>query len=75
MGHVARMQEDRSAVKILTGKPIGKRTPGRSRRKLEDNFRMNLNEIGVNTRKWVESAHDRDYWRALVNGALNLRFP
>ena len=75
MGHVARMQEDRSAVKILTGKPIGKRTPGRSRRKLEDNFRMNLNEIGVNTRNWDDLAQDRNYWRTLLNAALNLAVP
>ena len=28
---------------------------------------MDLKEIGINTRNWVESAQDRDYWRALVN--------
>ena len=36
---------------------------------------MDLEEIGINTRKWVDSAQDRDYWRALVNTALNLRVP
>ena len=37
---------------------------------------MDHNEIlvGVNTRSWVNSAQDKDYWRALVNSALNLRF-
>ena len=38
----------------------------------EDNIRMNLKEIGVITRNWVDSAQDRDYWRALVNATLNL---
>ena len=34
---------------------------------------MDLKEIGINTRNWVDSAQDRDYWKALVNAALNLR--
>ena len=33
-GHVARMEEGRSAFKILTRKPTGKRTLGRPRRRL-----------------------------------------
>jgi hypothetical protein len=31
---------------------------------------MDLNEMGINTRDWVDSAQYRDYWRALVNAAL-----
>ena len=27
---------------------------------------MNLKEIGINTRNWVDSAQDRDNWRDLV---------
>jgi hypothetical protein len=42
---------------------------------LEDNIRMNFKVIGINTRNWVDSAQDRDYWRALVNVALSLRVP
>ena len=34
---------------------------------------MDLEEIGINMGNWVDSAQDRDYWRALVNAALNLR--
>ena len=34
---------------------------------------MDLEEIGINAGNWVDSAQDRDYWRALVNAALNLR--
>ena len=74
-GRVARMEEGRSAFKILTGKPTGKRPFGRPRRRWEDNIRMDLKEISINTRNWIDSAQDRDYWRALVNAAMNLRVP
>ena len=64
---VARMEESRSAFRILTGKPTGKRLLGRPRRTCKDNIRTDLKEISVNTRNWVYSAADRDHWRALVN--------
>ena len=41
----------------------------------EDNIIMDLEEIGINAGNWVESARDKDYWRALLNLALNLRVP
>ena len=69
------MEEGRSDFKILTGKPTGKRPLGRPRRRWEDNIRMDIKEIGINTRNWVDSAQDRNYWRALVNVTLNLRVP
>ena len=68
---VARMEEVRSAFKILTGKPTGKKPLGRPRRRWEDNIRMDLENAG----NWVDSAQVRDYWRALVNAALNLPVP
>ena len=68
-GHVARKDEDRSAFKILTGKPTGKRPLGRSRLSWADNIGMDLKEIGINTRNWVDCTQDRDYWRVLVNVA------
>ena len=54
-GHVARMEESRSAFKILTRKPTGKRPLWRPRRRWEDNIRMDFKEIGINTRNWVDS--------------------
>jgi len=74
-GHVVRMEKGRSAFKILTGKPTGKRPLGWPRHRLEDNIRMELEEIGINACILVDSAQDRDYWRALVNVALNLWVP
>ena len=73
--HVARKEEDRSALKILTGKPTGKRPLGKPRPRWEDNIRTDLKEIGINTRNWVDSSQDRDFWRALVNATLNLQVP
>ena len=44
------MEEGRSSLKILTGKPTGKRILGRTMCRWEDNIRMDFKEIGVNTR-------------------------
>ena len=60
-GHVARIEEGRSAFKILTGKPKGTRPLGRPRCRWEDNIRMDLEEIGINAGNWVDTAQDRDY--------------
>ena len=43
-GQIARMEEGRSAFKILTDKPTGNRPLGRPRRRWEDNIRMDLNK-------------------------------
>ena len=55
-GHVVRMEEGRSAFKILTGKPTGKRPSGRPKRRWEDNIRMDHEEIGISTGNCVDSA-------------------
>ena len=52
--------------------PAGKRPLGRSRHRWRDNIRMDLREMGINTRHWVDSIRDRDCWRAVVNATLNL---
>ena len=53
-GHVGILEEGRSAFKILTGKPTEKRPLGRLRRRWENNIRMDLEEIGINMRNWVD---------------------
>ena len=55
-------------------KTYRKETLRRPRRRW-DNIRMDPKEIGINTKNWVDSTQDRDYWKALVNEALNLRVP
>ena len=41
-GYIARMEEGRSAFKIVTGEPTGKRPLGRPRIRWEDNIRMDF---------------------------------
>ena len=53
-GHVARMEDGMSTLKILTGKPTEKRSLGRPRRKWENNIRMDAKEISINTSSSVE---------------------
>ena len=60
------MEGTRSVFKVLSAKPIVKRPLGRVGHRWEDN-------VIIDTRNWIDSARDMDYWRALVNAALNLR--
>ena len=73
-GYIAIMEKGRSAFKISTGKPASKRPLGRPWRRWEDNIRMDPKELGINMRNWVDLPQDRDYWRALMNAALNPGF-
>jgi hypothetical protein len=47
-GHVACMGEGRGVYRVLGGRPKGKRSLGRSRRRWEDNMKLDLREIGIN---------------------------
>jgi len=59
---------------ILVGKPEGKRPLARTRRRWENNIKMDLREVrGVGDR--TDLAQDRDRWRALVNTVMNLPVP
>jgi hypothetical protein len=61
--------------RVLVGKPEGKRPLGRPRRRWKDNIKMGLKEVGCGVTDWIELAHYRDRWRALVNAVMNLRVP
>jgi hypothetical protein len=73
-GHVARMGEKRDAYSILVGRPKGRRPRDRSKRRWEDNIKMDIQEVGWGM-DWTELAQDRDRWRALLNAVMNLWVP
>ena len=60
---------------INVGKPEGKRSLGRPRRRWEDNIKMDLQEEEGSCGDWMELAQDRDRWRALVGTVRYLRVP
>ena len=74
-GHVARMSEERGVLRVLVGKPEGRRPLGRPRRRWADNIRFNLQEMKCGYMDWIGLAQDRDRWRTLVSAVMNLRVP
>jgi hypothetical protein len=67
------MGEGRVVYSVLIEKPEVKRPLGRSRRRWEDNIKMDLQEVGCGGMSWIELAQHRDGWRSLVNAVMNLR--
>jgi len=73
-GHMACMGKGTGVHRVLVGKPEGKRPLGRPRRRWEDYIKMDIRELGRGG-DWMELAHDRDRWRALVNTVMKFRVP
>jgi hypothetical protein len=69
------MEEDRGVRRVLVGKPEGKRSLARRRRRYDNNIKMDLQEVGGCRGDWMELAQDRDRWQALVSTVRNLRVP
>jgi hypothetical protein len=60
--------EKRNAYRLLVGRSEGKRSPGKPRRRWEDNIRIDLGEFGWG---WHGQAQERYRWRAHVNTVMN----
>ena len=56
-------------------KTQGKGPLGKPRRRWEGNIKMYLQAVGCGGMDWIELAQDRERWRAIVNGVMNLRVP
>ena len=65
--------DSRGVYRVLVGKLEGKRPFGRPRRRLEDNIKMDLQEVGFVDVDLIDVSQDRDRWRALVSAVMNLR--
>jgi hypothetical protein len=48
-------------------------TTWKTRRRLEDNIKTDLREVGWGGMDWIDLAPYKDRWRALVNAVMNLR--
>jgi hypothetical protein len=59
------------AYRTLVGKPEGKRPLGRSRRRWEDNIKMDIQEVGWCGMEWIDLAQNRDKWRAVLKEFLD----
>jgi hypothetical protein len=70
---VALMEEDRRLLKVLVGKPEGKRPLGRPRCRWEDGIRIDLREIGFGCVDWIRLAQDSVRWRSVMSAVMNLR--
>jgi len=69
------MGEERGVYRVLVGKPEGRRSMGRSRRRWVDNIRMDLQEVGCGYMERIGLTQDRDRWRTFVSAVMNLRVP
>jgi hypothetical protein len=69
------MGEDRVVHRVLVGKPEGKGSLGRPRRRWEDDITMDLQKVGGGCGNWMELAQDRDRWRAFVGTVRNFPVP
>jgi hypothetical protein len=73
--NVARMGEKGNACRILVGKPERKRPVGSSRRRWNDDIKMDLREIEWRGTHWIDLVQEMEPWRALVDTVINLRVP
>jgi hypothetical protein len=65
----------RGIYRVLMGKPEGKRSLGRPRRKWEDNNKMVLQEVRCESMELIDVAQDKDRCRALLNAVMSIWVP
>jgi len=69
------MGEESVVYRVLVGKPEGRRSLERPRRRWVDVIRMDLQEVGYGYMDWIGLAQDRERWWTLVSAVMKLRVP
>ena len=69
------MEGRRGENTILVGRPEGNRPLGRSRCRMNDNIKMDIQEVGWGGMDWIELAQNKNSLRDLVNAIMNVRVP
>jgi hypothetical protein len=67
LGHLERMEEDRTPKKIFTQETEGTRRRGRPRKGRKEEVERDLQVLGV--RRWKELVTDRKKWKDIVRQA------
>jgi hypothetical protein len=71
---VARMGEGR-CLQGLVGRPERKRPLVRTKRRWEDNIKLDLREIGIDGANWIRLPPYRVQWRDFMSTVMNIRGP
>ena len=72
---MARTGDRCGAYRVLVGRPKRKKPLGRLMCRLDDNIKMNLQEIGLGGMDWIYLFQGRVRWRALERAVMKLRVP
>jgi hypothetical protein len=72
VGHIAGLGERRGIYRVLVGCQEGMSPLGRPRHRLENNIKMDIQEVGCGGMDWIELAEERDRWLACMNSVMNL---
>ena len=70
-GHVTHIGIKERRVQDFGRKTCGKETIWKTQPRWEDNIKIDLQELGRGGMDWIDLAHDRDNWPALVNAIMN----
>jgi len=62
----------RGAYRVMVGKPEGRGSLRRTRRRWEGNIKVGLQEVGWRVINWIYLDQDRDRWRVLLSTEMNL---